>query len=308
MVEYYIDSINGDDTKNTGITEDSPYKTLQYLFNKVATFNNSNTNIYLKKGTYTCNNLIISKIAANCTLNIIGMGLRTTLKPTSRIDIMNSPSNTTININRLVFDITNMGGTNAQQMNLKFNLNNVAIINTPIVEYSTFFPQSNATFIFRNCIALGTKSVLLRCTNGKVELHNCYGNFANGYDAAQKQWDIENNAITISPHVNEIYKITDSNVNNKIGLYKETFSWGNYLLRSREKYYTVYSDFYDTSIHNYQALDSMNFEYGFTGSDLFTEITIGGETFKPIDKFDELSIISETNNLRLLLNGIKSTK
>lgn len=306
MIEYYIDSINGDDINNTGTSEVSPLKTLQFLLNKISFFN-SDTNIYLKKGSYTCNNFLIAKIASNFTLNIIGAGIKTILKPLSSWSAAN-PANVTININRLVFDMTNMGGTNVQRINSKLNLNNVAIINTPVVEYATFIPYDNYTYKFNNCIALGTRSVLLRLSGGKIELHNCYGNFANGYDTTQTQWDIKNNCITNSPHFNESYKIIDSNANNKIGLYRGTFSWGNYLMRSGEKYFTVNSEFYDTSIHKYNALNNLNFEYGFNNTDLFTEITIDGETFKPIDKFDNFTIISETNNLRLLINGIKSMK
>lgn len=91
--------------------------------------------------------------------------------------------------------------------------------------------------------------------------------------------------------------------------------WGNdfvgVILQSNKNYYSIDEKYYNSSAKNYNAISDLsvsNFNnYEFNVSDLFKEITINEETFKPIDKFKSFSIISTSQNT-LNINGIKVDK
>ena len=91
--------------------------------------------------------------------------------------------------------------------------------------------------------------------------------------------------------------------------------WGDdfvgVILQSNKNYYSIDEKYYNSSTKNYNAISDLsasNFSnYEFNISDLFDEITINEETFKPIDKFESFSIISTSQNT-LTVNGIKVDK
>ena len=91
--------------------------------------------------------------------------------------------------------------------------------------------------------------------------------------------------------------------------------WGNdfegVILQSNKNYYSIDEKYYNSSTKNYNAISDLsasNFSnYEFNVFDLFNEITINEETFKPIDKFESFSIISTSQNT-LTVNGIKVDK
>lgn len=91
--------------------------------------------------------------------------------------------------------------------------------------------------------------------------------------------------------------------------------WGDdfegVILQSNKNYYSIDEKYYNPSTKNYNTISDLsasNFSnYGFNIYDLFDEITINEETFKPIDKFESFSIISTSQNT-LTVNGIKVDK
>ena len=91
--------------------------------------------------------------------------------------------------------------------------------------------------------------------------------------------------------------------------------WGDdfvgVILQSNKNYYSIDEKYYNSSTKNYNAISDLsasNFSnYEFNIYDLFDEITINEETFKPIDKFESFSIISTSQNT-LTVNGIKVDK
>ena len=91
--------------------------------------------------------------------------------------------------------------------------------------------------------------------------------------------------------------------------------WGDdfvsVILQSNKNYYSIDEKYYNSSTKNYNAISDLsasNFSnYEFNVFDLFNEITINEETFKPIDKFESFSIISTSQNT-LTVNGIKVDK
>ena len=84
------------------------------------------------------------------------------------------------------------------------------------------------------------------------------------------------------------------------------------LLKSNNKYYSILDDNYDTASKMYNEIIITDIDkdfktYGFVPNDLLKDVTINGETFKPIDKFSNFSIISEKEKV-YTINGIKNDK
>ena len=87
---------------------------------------------------------------------------------------------------------------------------------------------------------------------------------------------------------------------------------GSLLLKANDKYYSIKESNYDTSTQQYTELTISDLAtdietYGFNNiEDLITEVTIGAETFKPIDKFDSFQIISIKEKANVTIQGRKS--
>lgn len=88
---------------------------------------------------------------------------------------------------------------------------------------------------------------------------------------------------------------------------------GSLLLKANDKYYSIKENYYDTATQQYKELTITDLAtdietYGFNNiEDLMTEVTIGSETFKPIDKFDKFSTVSiEEKNIEV--QGLKDDK
>lgn len=313
MVDYYVDSINGLDT-NSGLSLNDSYKTLQALLNSKTAFT-ENTTIYLQSGIYVCEPTIVTKIKENITLTVIGLNHRTQLKPSKPWGSGNSSIGTkgaTLSLNKMILDMTSMGigGDNAQYTSLNMNINNILFTNIPFTAYSTFFPNGS-TYIIKNCIAIGQNDIKLRqFGDGSIQLYNCYGRFQNGANTSQEKWDIENNVITITPQIDDNYRITQSGVNRYVGLFYGYFNWGDaVLLKKNNQYYSIDIKQYNLELKEYTPLSSLDFEKdGFNSWDLFQEVTIGEETFKPIDKFDNFQMVTNDSKSDLSILGLKYTK
>ena len=87
---------------------------------------------------------------------------------------------------------------------------------------------------------------------------------------------------------------------------------GSLLLKANDKFYSIKESIYDTSTQQYTELTISDLAtdietYGFNNiEDLITEVTIGAETFKPIDKFDSFQIISIKEKANVTIQGRKS--
>lgn len=87
----------------------------------------------------------------------------------------------------------------------------------------------------------------------------------------------------------------------------------NLLIKSNDKLYTLHSNTYDINTHMYIGVPIQNCDIysllstsTITPESLTAEVNIGDEVFRPIDKFDTLSILSDSN-YSLNLHGIKSS-
>lgn len=104
--------------------------------------------------------------------------------------------------------------------------------------------------------------------------------------------------LTITNNSNSILSLDAVDINSEGYLYKPVTS--NYILiKQNDKYYSFNPSDYDTTTKMYKTVsltdDTSNFSNDI--SILFTSVTLGGETFKPIDKFknDTFKIISNYN-------------
>lgn len=87
---------------------------------------------------------------------------------------------------------------------------------------------------------------------------------------------------------------------------------GSLLLKANDKYYSIKESNYDTSAQQYTEVTISDLAtdietYGFNNvEELITEVTMGSETFKPIDKFDSFQIISIKEKANVAIQGRKS--
>lgn len=90
------------------------------------------------------------------------------------------------------------------------------------------------------------------------------------------------------------------------------YSINGFLIKQDGNYYTILPDTYDTVTKMYKPIISFtkdNFcNYQFNQYDMFKEITIGDETFRPIDKFNKFKLVSDTQFNEISLRAIKSQK
>ena len=115
---------------------------------------------------------------------------------------------------------------------------------------------------------------------------------------------------------NDIINIVDkTGRHNGIGTnleysYDEGYVPQMFILKSNGKYYSVNKDCYNTTTKQYNEITNLDqetfLEYGFFDNDLFTEITIDGETFKPIDKFTSFSLVLNKNVESINMVGLKT--
>lgn len=83
-----------------------------------------------------------------------------------------------------------------------------------------------------------------------------------------------------------------------------------FFIKKNSQFFSINEDYYNSDIKNYTPIENINLQNnqnGFSLNKLFTEITVGGETFKPIDKFDNFQLVCEKNK-SLKLNGLKSNR
>lgn len=111
---------------------------------------------------------------------------------------------------------------------------------------------------------------------------------------------------------------TDLAWNDRNSLISELFFEyvpSKFLIKKDDKIYSIANDKYNESMKTYdeivieegKTITDVFTENSFVVDNLFAEVTIGEETFKPIDKFNNFKLISD-NDVTYTLNGIKSNK
>ncbi|MBU5332131.1 hypothetical protein KQI61_07960 [Anaerocolumna aminovalerica] len=294
----YVDAIYGNDESGDG-SENNPYQTIQFCKSKLTT---SNPLVYIKDGNYRLRALLELRPSVKQNITYIGNSINTILNvvnksdgdhfleyPFTLIDCIITPSEDSIMTEMLY---------KSEYYNHYLNDTYYNVVFLKRGAHPTYFVNEKyvGTGIkLNNCILIG----------GKVSS----GSFNNCATT-------ENNSKMLSNCLfNEDYLISDetgigTDSNNTYGVYSGEYAWTAFLLRQNGNYYSIYDSLYNSEKSEYEPLTKPDFKYKFSASRLFDEIIINKEKFKPIDKFDNFSLILPVlrANSVAKLNGIKSNK
>lgn len=183
-----------------------------------------------------------------------------------------------------------------------------------------------APITMKNCtIPKSTPQFIQTNYANKIKVENTYGSLTLGvnyssYDhIEQVNNQIVTNASVLATEVDfTTYRLLIEEYNARnLGVYRGEYDWDwfNYVIMYNGGYFSTLEENYDTTTKMYKSVlaSELKQENGFKvygASDMsafFKEITIGEETFRPIDKFDNFKIISNQRST-MALNGIKTTK
>jgi hypothetical protein len=340
MKYYYIDAINGSDTVGDG-TKRYPYATLA----KCVSSNTFDVDsfIILKDGTYTLDTSLPSKIQADITVTIEGNGVNTRLELAGSTASWTGVGNTAANlvIRRILINTTQIteyvystkGGTDYYinyhhcfyiNPKIKIVFYNIVFLgfnkyyrsgytDAPVGEQS-FFLSSYNSIVFWYCTFVNTNSnkYLIHTINYPVQAINCYG-----YISAINSYVNTDSIATTTPSLkSDTYEITDISIESSVGVYFGIYTWYfmKFIIYMGGNYYSVLDEFYNETTHMYNTItmydiNTNGFDYYAVSSmnDFLSERTIGADTFRPIDKFDNFKTISDTNNV-IKAKAIKSNK
>lgn len=104
--------------------------------------------------------------------------------------------------------------------------------------------------------------------------------------------------------------------NGCITITKASIVYLTFLLRMNNNYYSIHNEFYDIESKMYLPIsdtaslkDSSVFDgYSFSSEEFVTEVTIGDEVFRPIDKFNNFNIVTSSYVPYMVVKSIKETK
>lgn len=310
-MDYYVNANQGVDQTGGG-TALHPFKSFEYA---IASINFSeDINIFLADGTYTiASTAFMNKLSTGMTLKIIGKGQKTTLKQSIRLNInVNAPdgkAGTNIYFCKLIYDFCNIVGANHNFASPNFWYENVVFINANSSPYGVIFP-CNSVATINHCIQKSDSPNFCRCDSGTIHVNNSYGYFTSGYGTQNSQWNKSNNLIISRGTplmLSDSYVITDPLSNSSIGLYGGNYGWIKLLLSVENEYFSILPEHYNAELMFYNKLDSFDFAESFPVDDLFIPVTIEGETFMPIEKFNNFQLVfKEHGDFDVM--GLKSAK
>ncbi len=283
----YVDVKTGSDTTGNG-DRNKPYKSIEYCISKLTT---NSPLINIDTGIYTVSQL--SKMSSTGkVISFKGKDNLTVLEIQSCPSIGSWSSNS--NINNCIIRPSNDFSGETSALSYTNDVNTVNYYNVCFtMSENKNFPKSTFFYVspfgssynnknFYNCSFVGNTNV---CQAGKVMCTNCA--------LTQKTSDTINinNISSLKQCIyDEKFQIIDGD-NSLYGVYSGLNSWIRILLKMDGLYYSINPEFYNKSTGTYIPLNSLNFDYAFNISLLFMNNSIGFETFKPIDKFDNFSIL-----------------
>ncbi|MCD3252496.1 hypothetical protein [Clostridium botulinum] len=283
-MEYFINA-NKKEYDDADGSVNKPYKSLNDLLNNIDC--KKDCEIFLSSGTYEVDETILSK-GENCTITIKGKDDKTTLIQTSGwfSNSCGGNSSFTLNIFNLIYNIkTDLTQSNLNYIYCNLNFYNVVFDSIPNNAHSVFLPD-NSIINFYNCTKTQESTKFLRCTDGKINLYNCYGCFTSGYGTEQSQWDAKNNLIVKQTNLNDKFNIIDNNLNSTYGVYSGLYKWAKkqFMLEQNNQLYTIKSEFYEPSKSQYKPITGVEVN-NITDENLkkygFDDI---GDILKTIDK------------------------
>lgn len=272
--------------------------------------------VYLDEGNYELTSSNIYNGASDKTLIVEGQGKDTIIK--NSFTGSNSYFGTlgfTVEFRKFIWD--NSGVSSSTINNFLFN-NNVAFENILFTNIQNdslaWIGGASGYWIIKNCVKNNFSTSFLRddASGNQSIITGSYGYFTLGY--ANPQHTIyENNKLIEEQstllQLDEDYNITDPSVDtSQTGLYAGTYAWTKplCLIKRDNKYYSINEEFYNIDTQNFNEVGSKNFEKSFDISLLTKQVTYNDNTFIPLEKFDNFSIVFQDNNIKKLnINGYK---
>ena len=310
-MDFYV-STNGNDL-NDGLSIESPFRTVEKAVESVT----DDSTIYVEYGEYEIS-MFVNLSSANGKVTIKSLSQHYRKIPTFVIKkVIDSPTNfkgqlDVYNIKFIPSD--DFGGAEGGLFiiystdsyvcnfyNCYFSVSNNQLY--PISALMCFHNNNNyygCNKSFYNCSFNGRKnnSIIQSHINGAVNYYGC----AMTNTSTIVGSNFENCKINVS-YVNNC-KLTENNF--LYGVYSGENTWliNNSLLRQNNNYYSINESHYNSNTQIYNPLSGFIEDEMFDIGLLLKQVTIGNETFRPIDKFEKFSIVSnETFNASI--TGIK---
>jgi len=302
-----VDNLGNDLTGNG--EKNSPYASIKKCLDNLST---STPLVYIGKGIYTTSHLTDLSLS-NKTITFIGSDIETI------IEIVNGSGSgkswlSPVNFYNCIMRPSNNFNGDLRFIsysNDNFSINFFNVVFTKSINNQ--YPTQNYYALHGNSGSFKSNKCWYNCTftdtinpfhpNGVATLNNCaiQNKISNG---------ILNNSI-LNCLFDISYNILNENgaisIQNEInGVYSGDSAWIKILIKMNGSYYSILDNLYDLTLQSYTPLSNPSFEFAFNRNKLFNEITIEGETFKPIDKFNNFSIVNK-NIDEMFLQGIKSS-
>ena len=273
--------------------------------------------VYLDKGNYELTSSNIYNGASDKTLIVEGQGKDTIIK--NSFTGNNSYFGTqgfTVEFRKFIWD--NSGVTYETTNNLLFN-NNIFMYNILFTNINEdgigWFGGAYGHWKLVNCIVENYIRYFLReDIGGDAIVDGCYGYITHSSYVTNISSIIkENNKIieeqSTSLQLDEDYNITDSTVDtSKTGLYAGEYTWLKplCLIKKENKCYSINEEFYNNETKTFNEVGSKDFEKSFDVTLLTKQVTYNNDTFIPLEKFDNFSIVFKDEMVKTLkINGYK---
>lgn len=319
----YVSS-NGSD--NNDGSKDSPYLTIDYAKSQVDT---DNTLVMIDKGEYEITSL--TELSKNgYFITYMGKG-KNTIITTNKTG--SAYYNKTFYYNFIVKpNITGLYTGDARFINYtsdtrEIRYYNILFTNSDDNAYPTqaFLIHNSSAWIeankyYHNCSFIDKTGKLIVNTIGYGHFINCATNNTKYLNSNLDNNSTYANNSNLSTSIKGVsfddnYNITDKDNNLIYGVYSGDNAWKDIkvLIKENNKFYSIKEEYYnsDTQLFNELIITDEiknNWdEYAFSISSLFEPITINGETFTPINKFNKFQLIIKDKTTAKIL-GRKSDK
>ena len=287
-----------------------------YLTNIISKAFTDDVTVYLYKGEYELNSSNIYNGAEGKTLIVEGQGKDTIVKNSwSGNNSYFGTLGFNLILRKFIWDNEKINSTTTNNLLFYNNVTFENILFTNIQDDSYgWMGGSSGYWTIKNCVKDNFSECFLRddASGNKSSITGSYGFFTKS-SYIHTEYIKENNKIiedkSISLQLDEDYNITDSTVDtSKTGLYAGEYAWVKplCLIKKENKYYSINEEFYNNETKTFNEVGSKDFEKSFDVTLLTKQVTYNNDTFIPLEKFDNFSIVFKDEMVKTLkINGYK---
>lgn len=334
MVEIYVNSNTGIDDVGSG-TKEQPFLTLEYAVSTiygrlsatldleeegekntkdVAYTGDESIKFIIAKGEYSIDSISIFNGKRGLTTTVEGVGKNTVIK--NKFSGGNGAVGTrgfSLVFNKFIWDNSHFGTTTVNNflIDCEVYFNNIVFQNIQNDSYG-WIGGGLGAWHFNCCVKTNYSTAFLRddASGSRARINNCYGYFELGHGTPN--YNGTNNVMLKSSDrisIDSDYNITDINVDTaSIGVYVGDLSWliSLALIKQEGRYYSIIDELYNANSKEYRELTTADFSKAFDVTELTQNRTIGNETFKAIDKFNDFNLIFDNGKIKSInLQGYK---